>query len=387
MKFAQFSLLSALAAQRYFGPDHLTAALAGFTPDAINEYISTRRVDLSRNFLARFLPPVTSSDADIRAGNIRIRAGIAGMTATDSPYAKVGSAKATEFKGSTIKLTAENMLTERDQDVLISRINTTVLNGGNPVSTVQQFISRFFEDVIQLSLDNGEEYLRAVALATGKISGRFGGVEVDVDYELPAAHKPARVTGANAYFGASSKFWDHVLLAQNTLMGGEPQFILNKLTWNAILNNPANGVLTLEKQELSPTLARFVIGEARKYENGTYDLSAPSLDVRKRATLWVYSGYAENDDDTLTQFWPNEYMTALLPGSQSVTLIDGQVVQGALGVTHIGPNTESGMASRRYGNIYRPEGKAYQVIFQGAEDLLPHIREPRRIMIFQSALS
>jgi hypothetical protein len=254
------------------------------------------------------------------------------------------------------------------------------------VATIQNFISRFFEDAIQLSMDNGQEYYRAVALSTGKIQGMFGGVKVDIDFELPNNHVIPKVTGANSYAGASSKFWEHVLLAQNTLMGGEPQFILNKLTWNVILGNPANGVLTLEKQEISPTLVRYRIAEARRYENGTYDMSAPTLDVRKQATLWVYSSYAENDDDTLTQFWPNEYMTALLPGSQTVTLIDGQVVQGALGVTHIGPNTEAGQESRRYGNIFRPEGRAYQVIFQGAEDMLPHIREPRRLMIFQTAM-
>jgi hypothetical protein len=387
-KMFSLSMLAGLmAAQRVYGPDHMTQALAGFTPDAISQYISTRSVNIERNFLARFLPPVRSTDADIRAGNIRIRSGIAGMTATDSPYAKVGSAKAEEFRGSTIKLTASNLLTERDQDALISQINQTILNNGNPEQVITSFISRFFEDAIQLSLDNGQEYYRAVALSTGKISGSFGGLEVDVDFQLPSAHKPAKVTGANSYAGATSQFWPHVLLAQQTLLGGEPQFILNKLTFNVILNNAANGVLTIEKQELTPTLTRYVVAEARKYENGTYDMSAPSLDVRKRAQLWVYSAYAENDDDTLTQFWPNEYMTALLAGTQNVTMIDGQIVQGALGVTHIGPNTESGGRSIRYGRIFRPENQPYQVRFEGAEDMLPHIREPRRMMVFQTNMT
>lgn len=366
----------------------LTAALAAFTPEEVQNYISTRQVQLQKFFLARFLPPTASTDADIRDGNIRILAGIGGVTAPDSPYAKVAGAKVQSMEGSTIKLTAETTVTERDQKIMSSKAVNALLAGNQQgaVQAVQQYLSRLFEDGLMLSLDHAQEQFRAIALATGEIKGDFGGLEVNVDFGVEAKFRvPARTAG-NAYGAASSKFWDDVQLARDTLLGGEPQFITDPRTAAAIINNPANGVLLVGRNVVTDWLTVYTLTQGVKQADGSYDTSRRTVDVRKEVTLWVYGGYAEAVDGTRVQFWPEGHMTALLPGSQRVDVIDGQVVEGALGVTHIGPTWELGGQSRRYGKMFRPEGAEYEVQMKAAENVLPHLRETRRAMFFKTAL-
>lgn len=364
----------------------LTAALASFTPEAIANYVSTRRVNLDKYFLARFLPPVVSTDADIRDGNIRIISGVAGITAPDSPYAKVGDARAEEFNGSTIKLTAEATLTERHQRVLISRVNTTILNRGNPTATITSFLANMMEDGVMLSMDNGAEVLRGLALATGEIRGTFGGNVITVDYSVPEANRPAKRTAGSAYGGANSKFWDDVEYARRILMGGEPQFITEPGLANAIINNPANGIVPTSRTVVNDWLTVYTLTQGIRQADGSYDTSRTTMDTRKNVTLWVYAGYAENgpNPEDRVPFWPRGRMTAALPGTQRVDVVDGQVVQGALGVTHVGPTVEAGGASTRFAQMVRPELKSYEVTMQAVENLLPQLRESRRAVFFSS---
>ncbi|MCD0156018.1 major capsid protein [Deinococcus sp. 6GRE01] len=366
----------------------LTAALASFTPEEVQRYISTRQVQLGKFFLARFLPPTYSSDADIRDGNLRILAGIAGVTAPDSPYAKVAGAKIQSVEGSLIKLTGETTVTERDQKVMSSRAVNALIAGNQQgaVTAVQTYISRLFEDGVMLALDHAQEQLRAIALATGQIKGNYGGIEIDVDFGVEAKFRPAKRTAGSAYGGATSKFWDDVEYARTVLLGGEPQFITDPKTALTILGNSANGVLPIEREVVTDWLTRYTFTQGVKLADGSYDTTRATLDVRKRVTIWAYGGYAEAADGTMVQFWPAGHMTAILPGSQRVDVIDGNVVEGALGVTHIGPNWEMGGQSARYGKILRPAGAEYEVQLKGAENVLPHLRETRRAVFFETSL-
>lgn len=366
----------------------LTAALAAFTPEEVQKYIGTRAIQLQKFFLARFLPPTRSTDADIRDGNLRILAGVGGVTAPDSPYAKVAGAKVQSMEGSTIKLTGETTITERDQKVMSSRAVNALIRGDQQgaVQAVQQYISRLFEDGLMLSLDHAQEQFRAIALATGEIKGNFGGLEVNVDFGVEAKFRPPQRTAGNGYGAANSKFWDDVELARTTLLGGEPQFITDPRTAQAIIGNPVNGILPISRTVVTDWLTVHVLTQGVKQADGSFDTSRRTLDVRKEVTLWVYSGYAEDTEGTRVQFWPEGHMTALLSGSQRVDVIDGQVVEGALGVTHIGPTWELGGQSQRFGKIFRPEGAEYEVQLKAAENVLPHLRETRRAMFFKTSL-
>lgn len=365
------------------------AAIARLTA-GLTQYVATRQIALNNLFLARFLPPVASTEAEIRRGEFRIITEPAALTAVDSPYAKVGSIRVGSFKGETFKLTAESKLGEGDQDSMHARANALIVRayeqGGSPnVGAVyEDFISRVIDDGVSLSLDYGEEVFRAIALATGKIDvvDDSTGLSVTIDYKVPANHKVAR-TGNEAYNKPGSKWWEDVDGARVRL-GVEPTGLTDPTTATAIRNQPANGIMVVERQVLSPTVTREVWAQAAKNADGSFNSGQRSLDVRLTTTMFIYAGKGDTAD--AAYFWPSGRVTFLRTTNRETQLIDGQIVRGALGVTHIGPNTEEGQASRRHLNVYRPQGRAFEVIAQGAEDIVPDIQEARNLYLAQTEL-
>lgn len=366
------------------------AAIARLTA-GLSAYIATRQIALDNLFLARFLPPVASTEAEIKRSSFRIVTEPAALTAVDSPYAKVGSVRVGAFKGETFKLTAENKLNEGDQDAMHARANALIIRayqqggGANVQAVYEDFISRVIEDGVSLSLDYGEEVFRAIALATGKIDvvDANTGLNVALDYEVPANHKVSRTAG-EAYDKAGSKFWVDVDSARVRL-GVEPTGLTDPTTATKIRNQPANGIMVVERQVLSPTVTREVWAQAAKNADGSFNSGQRSLDVRLSTTMIIYGG--KGDSEAAPYFWPTGRLTFLRTTNRETQLIDGQIVRGNLGVLHVGPNTEEGQASRRHLNVYRPQGRAYEVIAQGAEDVVPDIQEPRNLFLAQTELT
>lgn len=367
------------------------------TSVALAQYVSTRAVNLDRLYLARFLPPVRSTQAEIQGGSFRIITEPAALTAVDSPYAKVGEIQSVEFKGDTFKITAETKLNESQQDAMHARANAAILravqDGGvaNTQSIFENFIARLNEDGIQLALDYGEEVYRAVALAYGKISvvDVNTGNAVSLDFGVPDGHKVSR-TGAEAYDKASSKWWGDVQTARERL-GVEPVALTDPATWNAIFNNPANAMVMVSGAapvRLGADVWAYRVTQAAmtRKANGDidYNFGQSSNDYRKNATVIVYG--AKVDKAGAPYFWPQGRVTFLRESARRVEIIDGQIVQGALGVTHIGPNTEAGQQSTRYTKIYVPEGAEFEVRAKGSEDIAPHIEEPRNLFLAKTEI-
>lgn len=367
------------------------AAIARLTA-GLSTFVATRQVALGNLFLARFLPPVASTTAEIRRGSFRIVTEPAALTAVDSPYAKVGSIRSADFTGETFKLTAESKLSEGDQDAMHARANAMIVRAYNEggqadVQNVYEgFISRVIEDGVSLALDYGEEVFRAIALATGKIDvvDANTGNTVQIDYGVPATHKVARTTAAGGYDTAGSKFWEDNDTARVRL-GVEPTLITDPTTATKIKAQAANGIIVTRREVLSPTVTREEWAQAAKNADGSFNTGQRSLDVRLSTTVMIYGG--RGDAEGAPYFWPAGRITALRVTNRETQLIDGQIVRGALGVTHIGPNTEEGQASRRHLNVYRPEGRRYEVIAQGAEDIVPDIQEARNLFLMQTELT
>lgn len=358
----------------------------------LSAYTATRPVALNTLYLARFLPPVTSTLAEIQAGSFRIITEPAALTAVDSPYAKVGDIQAVEFSGRTFKLTAESKLNESLQDAMHAKANAALLRaaqgqtgGRNPQQVYEDFIAReVVENGVMLSLDFGEEVFRAIALAYGKISVKDSktGNGVDLDFGVPADQQSSR-TGADAYDKASSKFWDDVQAARQKL-NVEPVAITDPTTFQAILNNQAHGVIAEAPVQLATNVWSYRLSQAGKDVNGNYNLSQRSLDYRRSCTIISYGARA--DKPGAPYFWPTGRVTFVRTTERQTELIDGQIVAGGLGVTHIGPNTEAGQASTRYSNIYTPEGAPYEVIARGAEDVMPYIDQPRNLFLAKTEI-
>lgn len=367
-----------------------SAALASIQA-GLRQYVATRPIALQDMYLARFLPPVASTEADVKAANFRITSGVAALTAADSPYAKVGGIKVAEFSANGFKISAEAKLSEANQDQMLARANATILraarDGGvaNEQAVYENFIARLMEDGVLLSLDYGEELYRAIGLAYGKIDvlDSNTGNKAEADYNVPATHKVSRTIAAgDAYHLAGSKFWDDVQAARERL-NVEPVAITDPVTWQAILNNPVHGIIAAEPVRAAPNVWVYTITQAGKtyMSDGSYEfnLSQRGLDYRKSARVIVYG--TKPDLDASTYLWPKGRVTFLRETNRRVELIDGQVVQGALGVTHILPNTEAGQRSTRFAKIYSPEGAEYEVIAKASQDMLPHVQEARNLYL------
>ena len=178
------------------------AALAAIQ-SGLRQYVASRPVALQDMYLARFLPPVRSTEAEVKAGNFRITTSPAPITAVDSAYAKVGGIKVQDFNASGFKITAETKLSEANQDQMHARAQNEIVrayNAGdsaNVQSIFENFIARLMEDGVLLSLDYGEELYRAIGVAredkearhaqfatNGELFGAPVGIFVSVDERM-----------------------------------------------------------------------------------------------------------------------------------------------------------------------------------------------------------
>ncbi|WP_407543785.1 hypothetical protein Q0M94_28295 (plasmid) [Deinococcus radiomollis] len=358
-------------------PDTFTDALARITnPAALSEYIATRKYALDNLFLAQILPPVRSTLADIRYGYFRVVTTPAPITAVDSPYDPVASIQAVDFNGTTFKIAGKALLSEAQQDAMHARAQANFMNGLNTQSVYEDFIMQLIEDGVSLSLDYGEEITRAAALATGKLNLTQGLNVHQADFGVPADYRYDRSTTAKGgYAGANSSFWNDVYAIRDKLFV-EPEAITDPITATAILNNPVNKIVVLERLQISPTVVKYTLGRYAQVNGANSSLQDP--EARARLTLWVY---ANRGDSTGPYFWPSGNVTFMRRDQRPTQLIDGQIVRGALGVTHIGPNTESGFQSTRFLKARVDDDRPFQVIALGAEDILPQIREPRNLVL------
>jgi hypothetical protein len=362
---------------------YFTAALSRLTnPDALMAYVASRQLALSTLFLANLLPPVNSSTDEIQASNVRIVTEPAVLTALDSPYGKVGDIQITDFREGTFKLTGEAKLNEqlqrsmhaRANGLMLMNMNNTGVPAGQGVQAIyENFLAKFLDDGVSLAFDYGQEQYRALALAYGKISGKFGNVKLNIDFQVPADYQLAR-TGTAAYGGTASKWWDDVDYARERL-AVEPECVTDPTTFNTILNNDVNKVFVRAKTRISSKLWKWELTR----QSSVATSNGQTADARYNVTVWVYSGAV--DKPGAPYFWPTGRVTFIRRTDRSVELINGSVVTGGLGVTHIGPNTELGMVPGRYLRVYTPEARAFEVIMNGTEFILPHLQEPRNVVL------
>lgn len=214
------------------------------------------------------------------------------------------------------------------------------------------------------------------------------GNSVDLAWDVPAEHKVTHTTASGeAYHLAGSKFWDDVALAREKL-NIEPVGMTDPTTWNAILSNPAHGIIADEPVQLGPQVWAYRIAQAaRTYKSDgsfEYNLSQRGLDYRRSGRIIVYG--VKPDDSTSPYLWPKGRLTFVRQTNRTTTLIDGQVVSGNIGVTHIGPNTEAGQQPERFSTIYIPQGAEYEIVAKGSEDLMPDIEEPRNLVLCKTEL-
>lgn len=322
------------------------------------------------------------------AASMTIRSTMAGLVPMDSPLPPTGNAEGRQFMEKIAKIGNKVVFSEQAQRELQAEIIRLQLAGGG--STLQTMIGEVLNFTNKLIIQphrDTRRYMKAVALTTGKLEWAFNRVTLDVDYGVPAGHILPRLTGADAFTGTSSKFWETTLSARRLLRYDLRTVLAHPETIDAIVSNDANRVDVITQSES--------VWQIRQYR-GT--LERPQTDARYTINLVAVDEEAEiinpaNPDETL--------ILPLMPFGKMVfvgnnTRSGYRVGEGstpnpeadrALGYGHVGPTVEGQGRVGLDVKVYIPQEEDYQLRGKGVQNYLPVLEAPHKLVIADSELS
>lgn len=329
--------------------------------------------------LASILPEQRRGTYTATNGRVKVITTMAGETGMDSPYAPVGSMELTAEQKPIAKFTAFSVLGEKDQRDLVEMVNQIRLGNvpGNVQNYSRDFLLNWLRKVIAQSFTDRNEAMRGEALTTGQLVLRGG----TVDLSVPNENKTS-FTGADGFGGASSKFWSAIRAADRTVKGTRAR-IMNFDTLDMILDNTANNIVVTSDNTDSNGLIRRV-GIRRLSSNSNATGFSP--DVRDSTVLIGYDRRVNIKNPA-----GGEITKLVIPdgkiivaGQNTVDTLDqnGTIVQRpGLGETHIGPTVEGDGQPGIFLNSYTPQGRAWQVVAEGAENALTIFGAPEKLAI------
>jgi hypothetical protein len=341
------------------------------------------------NFLfATLLPEMTKPSYYIDTGNMTVRTTMAGLVGMDSPYPPGGMVEMSSFLENSAKMAIDVPLHERTLRAIQEMLNQLAMGGGNAKEALSQEALNFLQKVIVQALLDRTEWLRGQALVTGAINWVFNGINLVVDYGIPTANFLTHRAGNDAYIGSASKFWVDVRAAQRLLRYSIRAVIGHSDTINAIVDNPVNELLITAQGVGGFTLRRY------KTVNGT---TVQSPDARDGITLIAYDEEGEifdpaNPSTTISVpfmtagkllFVGNNNRSGYRVGQGST---DDPTEDLALGYTHIAPTVEGG-GPGRWAQLFTPQNEPWQLRGRGAQNLLPVIEAPAKLVIASTAIA
>lgn len=365
-------------------------ALDTLGPDAAFRIANEMRPPADYLFTT-LLPERNEPDYIAQSANMTVRATMAGMVGTDSPYPPSGVVEASVFLQKAVKLANQAKLTE-DQLIQLQKILAQVtMNGGNSKEMLANEALNFLEKVvIQPHMDRAE-WMRAQALVTGALSWTFNGIAVSVDYGVPAANLLSQRTSTAAWDSSASAFWDDIALLYAALSYDVRAFIVHPSTLLAITSNSVNSLEILNQEAFaaggnSVTVRRLLGSNER-----------PSSDFRETITLVAYGDEAEIYDTstpgttTKVPFMPTKKILAVgnarrrgyVVGQGSTPDPNAEL---ALGYTHIGPTVEGGGQPGRWAQLYTPEGLPMQLHGRGASWCMPVLENANLVAVASSQI-
>ncbi len=334
------------------------------------------------------LPEVNKTSYYVDSGTMTVRSTMAGLVGMDSPYPPGGMVETNTFLEQSAKMAIDVPLHERTLRGIQEMLTQVMMAGGNTKEALAQEALNFLNKVVIQAMLDRAEWLRGQALVNGEIDWTFNGINLAVDYGIPSANMLTSRTGNDAYNGSTSKFWTDVRQAQRLLRYSVRAVIAHSDTINAIVDNDANAV-----EVLSQSLGGFSIRKYRTIGGNT----VPSPDARESISLIAYDEEGEildptNPGSTITVpfmsagkllFVGNNNRSGYRVGQGST---DDPTEDLALGYTHIAPTVEGGM-SGRWARLFTPEEQPWQLRGQGAQNLLPVIEAPAKIVVATSTIA
>lgn len=341
----------------------------------------------SEYMFASLLPERNDPEYSIRTGTMTIRATMAGLSATDSPYAPGGVAEVATFVKDVAKITNQVAITEAALRRIQSILARMTLDGQNTLEFLQNEVLNFLEHVVLQAHMDRMEWLRGKALTAGAINWSYNGISLVVDYGIPADNFLANRTGNDAWDGSTSKFWDDIRLLATQLRYNVAAYICHVDTLMAIVNNDANKADLVRQSGNLYTLRRLV-----------GDNDRPSSNMLDTVTIAAYQREGEildtaNPGQTTTvKFMPTGKILAVGRNTETGYRV-GMGAQPdpedafALGYTHLAPTVEGGGRPGRWAQVYMPENLPMQLHGRAVTNGLPVIEAPKKVAVASSDLS
>lgn len=336
---------------------------------------------------ATLLPERNDPEYTIRTGTMTIRATMAGLAATDSPYAPGGVTEVSTFVKDVAKITNQVSITEAALRRIQSILARMTLEGQNTLEFLQTEVLNFMDHAIMQAHYDRMEWLRGKALITGAINWTYNGVPLVVDYGIPAENFLPNRTGTAAWDSTASGFWTDIRSLASTLRYNVAAYITHIDTLLAIVNNDVNKA-ELVRQEGNLYTLRRLVG----------DNDRPSSDMLDTVTIATYQREGEILDPsnpgktTIIKFFPTGKILAVGRNTASGYRV-GMGAQPdpedefALGYTHLAPTVEGGGRPGRWAQVYMPENLPMQLHGRAVTNGLPVIEAPKKIAVASSDLS
>jgi hypothetical protein len=338
--------------------------------------------------LASILPERDIANYQASSSNMTVRTIMAGLVAMDSPLPPGGFFEASSFSESIFKVGIQVAFNEQQMRELQQTIMQMIVQGLPSTEYITTtFLNAFQKMIIQAHFDL-VEWMRGQVLSTGRLVINNGNLSIDVDYGVPAANILPVRTGANAYDGATSKFWDDIILLSRLLRAyGVRAFLVHPDTFDVIINNPANKIVVTAGDiygGVGPVTVRKQV----------LDQVQPTGDARDTVTLLRYGNESEtydiaNKTTKRLPFLPPGKLIAVANNTNSSYPVgrgSSEQVQNTLGYVHIGPTVEGGGQTGRFGRVLNPQDKPTDIRMEGVANLMPVIEAPQRLAIATTAM-
>jgi hypothetical protein len=359
-------------------------------PDAVFRIANEMRPPADYLFNT-LLPERRETSYVVEAGNMTVRATMAGAVGMDSPYPPTGIVEAGTFLQKAVKIANESKLTEANLIRLQQILMNLQISGGNSKSALAQEALNFLNKVVIQPHFDRAEWMRAQALVTGAINWTYNDLNVNVDYGVPAANILSQRTSTAAWDESASAFWDDIALLYSALRYDVRAFIVHPDTLLAITGNTANNLEILNQERFaaggSSVTVRRLLGSNER----------PSRDFRDSVTLVSYGDEGEivdtsNPGQTIkVPFMPQKKILAIgNAGRRGYVVGEGATPDPqddfALGYTHVGPTVEGNGTPGRWAQLYTPEHLPMQLHGRGASWVLPVIMQPSLIAVASSEI-
>ena len=358
-------------------------ALSGIDQRAMLDMANGTRPP-NRYLFNTVLPERNRPSYVVRSGTLEVRPTMAGAVGMDSPYPAGGTISASRFLETTAKIAIDVAIPEETTREIQEWLASLGAAAASKEAVAEEALG-FYETVILQSLIDRSEWLRGQALGYGAISWQFNGIDLAVDYGIPTANKLTErtIVGTDAYHLAGSAFWTDVWEARRLLRTSSTIMAMtHQDTLDAILSQSANQIQVISDNGGIFRLAKYVSMAGN---------TVISSDARDRIDLVVYSEEGEvlaPDSSTPTRvpFMVPGKIVWIGSGTNSGYRVgmgsqDSPVNALEVGYTHVAPTVEGGGRPGRWGQLFTPENAPWQLRGRAAQNLLPVIENPARVVI------